>query len=184
MEKLKQLLKLAEGATEADIEKAVEALMTKEVQFAEGATKLAEVQGVVTKLQEQVGALQAEKLELVKTRDEMLKKQREDEVKAFVATLVKTGKVAPAIAEDITKMGNDHGIESIKFFEKAEIKAVQMGEVGIAGQSAPVDAKADAAKRVNAKLAELEAKGIKFAEAFAMVKSELKNDFELAYAAQ
>ena len=174
MNKLIELLKLAEGASEADVEKAVEAM---NVQLSESATKLSEVQGVVTKLTEQVA-------ELSKERDTLNADRKAKEVSAYVEKLVLAGKVTPAIRPDVEKLGQAHGIDAIKFFESAT-PVVSIGtEKGVSGVSTPADPKADAAKRVQVRLAELEGKGIKFGDALKMVKTELPTEFGLAYAAQ
>ncbi len=178
--KLLALLKLSEKATEAEIDAAIDAriaadVKTDEVRLSES-TQLAETQGAMVKMQEQLTA-QASQITALRTE------ARTVEVNLYVDKLTKAGKITPAIREDVTKMGLAGGVEAIKFFEKAS-PAVSIGtEIGVTGDPEAKNDKTEALARFTAKRSEFEAKGVKFTEAHDRAKAELRRDFELAFSA-
>jgi phage I-like protein len=196
MEKLRKLLNLSDSATEADIEAAVtklaegakcaecgsgmscpkcdKAMSEQATKLSESTAKLAEIEGVVTKLTEQVSALEAEKAKLLSER-------RESEVKLFVDGLVKTGKVTPAIREDVERMGLAGGVDAIKFFEKAAPVVVPGAEIGVTGDATAKNQREEAQKRFLARRDELQAKGLSFTDAHNQTKSELPKEFALYF---
>ena len=195
MKNIATLLSLAEDATAESIEAAVKALTEKVAaheaektaaaeatmklteESASKAVALTEVQAMVTKLTEQVNTL-------TKERADLAAKDAARDVKGYVDGLVKAGKVTPAIREGVEKLALAHGVDAVKFLEAATPVVQPNVEKGIVGDATAVDPKADAAKRFNAKRAEYEAKGMKFADAHNLTRGEMPTEFALAFAAK
>jgi phage I-like protein len=184
MKKLIELLKLAEGASEADVEKAVEALVQNEVKLSEGETKLSELQTVVTKLTEQVAEVTKARDSITQERDALVAGKKQDEVKAFVQKLVESGKVTPAIRQNVEALGLSGGLEAIQFFEKATPVVAVNEEKGVTGAATSATPKEEAIKKVNARIAELDAKQVHFNEQLKIIKAEMPEAYALAYSAQ
>jgi len=116
-------LRLAESATDAEVEATIAKLYGASVSLSESA-------GQVAKLAEQVKTITAE-------RDALRAEGRVAEVKAFFDGLVRDGKMLPATREGFEKLALAHGLESVKFLE-ASPKLVPVGESakGVAGVGA------------------------------------------------
>lgn len=167
--KLRKRLKLAETATEEEVEAALE----KEDAPDEKPVQLAELTDTVTKLSAE---LQASKAEVAKLNAA----QRKSEVEAYVAGLVKAGKVQPAIKENIIKMGEAGGLESIKFFENVK-PTISLSEQGITGstESDTNTEVEEASKKFLALADEIHGKGGSYQLAYQAAKSQLPKEYKL-----
>jgi|GEM_PF-6660129 len=169
-------LGLAEDVADEEVTKAiaelVEAKNASALSATETATKLGELESSTVTLTEKLSASE-------KRVAELESEKRTAEVKSFVDGLVKAGKVTPAIRENVEAIGLSSGVDAIKFFEKA-VPAVSMTEIGVpAGSNG--DPKKEALQRFDAKVAELQGKGMKFAEAYSAARQALPEDFIQAF---
>lgn len=169
--KLRKRLKLAETATEEEVEAALEAEDAPD----EKPVQLAELTDTLTKLSAELQASKAEVAKLHAT-------QRKAEVEAYVAGLVKQGKVQPSIKEHVVKMGESGGLDAIKFFEKAT-PVISLDEKGLPGDDKPEGDKKAAGAKVQARLAELQAKGMTALAAMAQTRAELPAEVTLYFSA-
>lgn len=170
-------LGLNEDASDEQINEAAKSAALKSKDLTESNEALVlKMNTEVTKLNDQLTAVQKENAGLKAAA-------RSVEVVAFVDGLVKVGKVAPAIRENVLKLGEAQGLEAIKFFENS-VAAVQPGvELGITGDvTSSVNSKRDSAmKRLDAREAELVTKGMKPFDAFKQAQLELREEVELVF---
>lgn len=174
--KLRARLKLAETATDEEVEAEVEKGPT-ETDSAES-VQLSET---VTKLTESVAALTAKVTAAEKENAALKLADRKGKVEAFVSKMVKEGRVTPAIREDIIKLGEANGLESIKFLEKQQ-PALNFSEQGInTTETDNAETERDAASKKFLALAdELHGKlGGSYRAAHAAAKAQLPKEYAL-----
>jgi len=148
----------------SDVEAHVE-LSTKPLRV-----ELAAAKGEVTKLTAEVNKLQAEKFDGAAT--------------ALCDELVKSKKILPASRDSVVEYAKALGLEKAKtFFSALPGTVVPSGEQGVRGTETELDPKESAAEW-QVKLSELEAKGIKPAEAFRLAQKQNPDLFKAAMKAR
>jgi phage I-like protein len=131
--------------------------------FAERAAKLTAAESAVVKLTAELDALRSSK--------------KADDVRAFFDRLVTEGRVTPAMREGLEKIAMAAGLDAVKFLESNPV-IVPAGEKGASTGNG-----ADAQVKWDAKLAELESKGMKPLEAFNAAKAALPAEWNTLSAA-
>lgn len=142
MKKLAEVLGLAEHATEEDIMAAIaELLKTKgeasmqdkekdeaTMKASDNALKLSELQAATTKLSEELKGANAK-------LNAMAVEKKDAEVSAYVASLVKTGKITPAMSENVKRLALvDFALAKATFDGAPSV--VEFRELGITGDLA------------------------------------------------
>jgi phage I-like protein len=161
-------------AASPDEKKMADELAAATVKLTESGTKLSELEAATVKLTADLTAAQAESAAL---KSAALKA----EVNAFVEKLVLAGRVAPAIRDQVTKLGETSGLEAIKFFELAPQVIEPKKEIGVSGVIDPAQAGKIAERKLAARDAELAAKGIKLSERLNLIRSEMPEDYAAVY---
>lgn len=149
-----------------------------EAKLAEATKKLDEAKAkdeAVVKMAEQNKAL-ADRLATLEAE------KQKGEIKLFFDEAVKAGRCTPAMREGLEAIAMKSGIESVRFVEKLA-PVVMMGEVGVSGAQDVADPKKAATARLDAKVTELQSKGLTFREAFDQAKTLLRDDFTAAFSA-
>lgn len=186
-------LGLAESASDEEINSAAKSALEKkaEAEKAEAEAKSGEEKKMAeqeaTKLafaeSEKARVTMAEKVALLeKENATLLAEKKAAEVKSFFDGLVREGRCTPALRTGLESIAMSSGLDAVRFLEKAPA-LVKMGEEGVTGEATPADEKKAAQARFDKRVDELQAKGMRFTEAFDAAKSELREEFVKLFSA-
>jgi phage I-like protein len=156
----------------------------KELTASEKTLKASEHQAGV-----KLGELQAEKAKLAtevadlkKNLTEVLAEKNKAETKAFIDSLISTGRLEPALRPGVEELAAKHGLDAIKFMEKAPPNSrVNMNETGVEGDKDAGDANSIACRKFEARRDELRKGGMKFSDATKQATKEMPREADIYF---
>lgn len=176
------LLNLKDDSTEEQINEAAQKLSAEKVSLSDTTAKLTGAEATVLKLSADLKLANDQTAKLSDEVKALKSEKATAEVDAFVTKLRDDGKILPA-QFDAVKAAAVVNLSAVQAIYKDAKPVIEFKERGLNGDGNVDSKKTVALSRFDAKVKELQGKGLTFTEAHNNAKVELADDYALVYGA-